>query len=34
MPDMDPKLVKLIIEFRIKIGNPEMVAFKEFDKKL
>lgn len=31
---MDPKLVKLIIQFMQKIGNPEMIAFKEFQKKL
>ena len=34
MPDMDPKLVKLIIKFCLKIGNPEMPAFKEFQHKL
>lgn len=33
-PDMEPKLMKLIIQFRQKIGNPGMVAFKEFEKKL
>ena len=34
MPDMDPKLVKMIIHFTEKIENPEMVAFKEFNKKI
>lgn len=33
-PDMDPKLMKLIIQFKQKIGNPGMVEFKEFEKKL
>ena len=31
---MDPKLIKLIIEFKRKIQNPEMLAYKIFNKKL
>ena len=31
---MDPKLMKLILEFRRKIGNPAMIPFKKFQKDL